>query len=275
MKKQKIIIISMAALGALLVIWTFVTNITVGLTRYTITYSSLPEQFDGFRIAQVSDFHNADFWGVEDAVVNAVKESKPDIIAVTGDLVDSTYPNVEVSLSLVRRLSDIAPCYYVTGNHEAWIGDENFKRLTGSLSEYGVTILRDSTAVLEKNGAELLIAGIDDPVFSYGIDNIPEIAGNDERFTLLLSHRPECYDVYKVSGVQLVLSGHAHGGQFRLPFLGGLYAPHQGILPEYDCGIFQDGDFALVVSRGIGNSVFPVRFNNQPEVVSVELHKAE
>lgn len=275
MKKRKVILISVAVLAAALAIWTFITNITVGLTRYTVCFSSLPEQFDGFRIAQVSDFHNADFWGAEDAVINAVKEVKPDIIAITGDLVDSTYPNVEVSLSLAGRLSEIAPCYYITGNHEAWIGDDNFKRLTEGLSECGVTILRDSTAVLQKNGAELLIAGIDDPVMSYGIDNIPQIVGNDERFTVLLSHRPEYYEVYKSSGVQLVLSGHAHGGQFRLPFLGGLYAPHQGMLPEYDCGIYQDGDFALAVSRGIGNSVFPVRFNNQPEVVAVELRRAD
>lgn len=271
--KKRVVKVSLIVIAAVLVVWVFVTNILVGFTKYTIEYDSLPEAFDGFKIAQVSDFHNADMWGVKDSVVNGIREQKPDIIAITGDMVDSTYAKVDVSLELVKELSEIAPCYYVTGNHEAWIGDADFDKLMNGLSEYGVTILRDETVTFSKNGEEIIIAGVDDPVFSYGVDRIPEIAGSDERFTLLLSHRPEYYEAYKTSGVQLVLSGHAHGGQLRLPFIGGLYAPHQGFFPEYDSGVYQDGDFALVVSRGVGNSVFPIRFNNMPEVVMIELRK--
>ncbi len=269
--KKRIIKISLLALAAIFVVWLVLTNVLVGFTKYELEYSSLPEPFDGFKIAHVSDFHNNDFWGVKDSVVNGIKEFSPDIIALTGDLVDSTDIKVDVALELVEGLSGIAPCYYVTGNHEAWIGDEELERFMDGLSEYGVAILRDETTVISKGGEELLIAGVDDPVFSNGVHKIPAIAGDDERFTILLSHRPEYYEAYKSSGVQLVLAGHAHGGQFRLPFVGGIYAPHQGFFPEYDSGVHQEGDFTLVVSRGVGNSVFPIRFNNMPEVVLAEL----
>lgn len=269
--KKRIIKISLIAVAALFVVWVVLTNILVSFTKYTIEYDSLPEAFDGFKIAQVSDLHNNDYWGVKDSVVGGIREFQPDIIALTGDLVDSTDPKVDVALELVKELSEIAPCYYVTGNHEAWIGDGEFERLLNSLSDYGVTVLRDDVTTVSKDGEELLIAGVDDPVFTHGVYRIRDIAGDDERFTVVLSHRPEYYETYKASGVQLVLSGHAHGGQFRLPFIGGIYAPHQGFFPEYDSGVHQDGDFALVVSRGVGNSVFPVRFNNTPEVVLVEL----
>lgn len=271
--KKRIIKISVIAAGVLFVVWVLLTNILVGFTEYTIEYADLPDAFNGFKIAQVSDFHNNDMWGVREAVVGGIRERAPDIIVLTGDLVDSTDTKVDISLELVKELSEIAPCYYVTGNHEGWLEDDDFGRLIDGLSEYGVTILRDETATFTKNGEEIVIAGIDDPVFSFGIDRISEIAGDDKRFTLLLSHRPEYYETYKTSGVQLVLSGHAHGGQFRLPFIGGIYAPDQGFFPEYDSGVYQDGDFALAVSRGVGNSVITVRFNNMPEVVMVELTK--
>lgn len=271
--KKRIIKTTVIVVCALLVLWIVLTNILVGFTSLMIEYTALPEAFDGFKIAQVSDFHNNDYWGVKGSVISGIREFEPDIIAITGDLVGSTNPKVDVSLAFAKELSEIAPCYYVTGNHEAWIEDDDLSRLMDGLSEYGVTILRDETVTFSENGEEIVIAGTDDPVFSRGICNIPEIAGCNERFTLLLSHRPEYYDVYKASGVQLVLPGHAHGGQFRLPFVGGIYAPHQGFFPEYDSGVYRDGEFALVVSRGVGNSVFPIRFNNMPEVVLVELSR--
>ncbi len=271
--KKRIIKISVIVACVIFAVWVLLTNILVSFTEYTLRYSSLPDGLEGFKIAQVSDFHNNDMWGVKDAIVGGIREQKPDIIALTGDLADSNDTKIDVALQLVEELCTIAPCYYVTGNHEEWMQDDEFDRLLKGLSECGVTILRDEMVTFSKNGEELVIAGIDDPLFSQGICSIPEIAGNDERFTLLLSHRPEYYSAYKSSGVQLVLSGHAHGGQFRLPFIGGVYAPHQGFFPEYDGGIYQDGDFALAVSRGVGNSVLPVRFNNAPEVVIIELTK--
>lgn len=138
---------------------------------------------------------------------------------------------------------------------------------------------------VEKNGAEILLVGVDDPVFvndGWEVDDdaallrpvLSSLTDGEDGFVLLLSHRPELFGLYAETGIELVLSGHVHGGQFRLPFVGGLYGPDQGVFPEYDAGLYTAGETNMVVSRGIGNSVFPVRFNNRPEVVLIEL-KAE
>ena len=113
--------------------------------------------------------------------------------------------------------------------------------------------------------------GIDDPDFDENSINLLGEICSDNVFTVLLSHRPELFYEYVCAGAELVLSGHAHGGQFRIPFIGGVYAPHQGILPEYDAGLYTEGDTNMYVSRGIGNSDFPIRINNRPEIVFIEL----
>ena len=102
-------------------------------------------------------------------------------------------------------------------------------------------------------------------------DTLKKLIEGEDNYTILLAHRPDFFDEYVKSGSDLVLSGHAHGGQFRLPFVGGLYAPGQGFLPEYDSGIYTEGSTSMIVSRGIGNSAFPIRFNNRPEIILVEL----
>ena len=184
----------------------------------------------------------------------------------------------------MKKAVEIAPCYYVTGNHEMRVPDA-FATLLAGLEEAGVTVLRNQSLELEKDGDTITLLGVDDPDFTYmsyslGQDSVvdstlKEITPEDEsEFTLLLSHRPELFDVYEDNNIDLVLSGHAHGGQFRLPFVGGLYAPHQGVLPEYDSGLYSDNGTNLIVSRGIGNSLFPLRLFNPPEVILVELSKA-
>lgn len=146
----------------------------------------------------------------------------------------------------------------------------------------GVTVLQNESTVFEYNGVTVQIMGLDDPAFD-GTDSWnktdAEAVGDtigilvDEKtdFKLLLSHRPELFDIYCDAGVELILSGHAHGGQFRLPFVGGLIAPNQGLFPKYDGGLFQAGNTTMVVSRGLGNSLLPIRLNNRPEVVIIEL----
>ena len=275
-KKKAVIVLS---LMIIILIWVVYTNVSVGFSEYTIYYDTLPEAFDGFKIAQVSDFHNADFGDVREDIVSGIKEYEPDIIVFTGDMIDLRRTNVDISLELVKVLSEIAPCYYVTGNHEAWVSKKSYTKLEEGLLEYGVTILRDSEVVLTREDDKISLIGVDDPdysLFRYDKEKsmdaheINSIA-TDGLFTIMLSHRPEYYENYKESDVNLVFTGHVHGGQFRLPFIGGLYGPDQGIFPMYDSGVYEDDEFAMVVSRGVGNSAFPVRFNNQPEVVLVEL----
>ena len=277
MKKRNkwIMVIGMAPF----LLWMSHTNLSVVFTRYAISFDSLPASVEGFKIAQISDFHNAMHHDVTRAIVEGVKEENPDMIAITGDLIDSRHTNVEVALNLVEGLVQIAPCYYVTGNHEARVADGVYQKLEEGLMECGVVVLRDSEVFLSEGDERLSLIGLDDPAFAESINGIAETMSTDRIdelssegfFSIMLSHRPEHYEVYKETGVNLVLSGHAHGGQFRIPFIGGLAAPNQGLFPKYDSGVYQAGEFAMVVSRGIGNSIMPIRFNNQPEVLIIEL----
>lgn len=274
-KTKKVIVF---AVLALFVIWIYQTNVTVGTTHYKIESGRLPEAFNHFKIVSVSDLHNAKFGKDNGVIIRAVKEEKPDIIAITGDLVDYSKTDIATAEALVKELVKIAPCYYVTGNHEAWLG-EKYNRLEKILLDASVTVLRDKTVKLTENNQTIQLAGLDDPDFSdrasYNQQEILENTLADMSLTddycVLLSHRPETFGAYVNKNIDLVLSGHAHGGQFRLPFIGGIIAPNQGFFPKYDAGTYTENNTTMIVSRGLGNSVIPVRFNNRPEIVSVEL----
>ena len=153
--------------------------------------------------------------------------------------------------------------------------------LKAGLEAAGVAVLENERAEIELSGETISILGVDDPSFNTDYlfgdsaavvsNTLTEISTGDDGFALLLSHRPELFDTYVACGMDLTLSGHAHGGQFRLPFVGGLVAPNQGLFPKYDSGLYTDGGTNMIVSRGIGNSILPFRFNNRPEVILIEL----
>lgn len=254
-------------------------NRTVHLTETEFYSVRLPEEFEDFTIAHVSDLHNASFGEDQERLLDKIRDASPDIIAVTGDVVDSRRTDAEPTLVFMRGAVDIAPVYYVTGNHEARINE--FPEFEDELRELGVTVLRNESAILERNGANLRLVGIDDPLFLMKNENLTaseavsrELDGQSGgEFTILLAHRPELIEDYAAFGADLVLSGHAHGGQIRLPFIGGLYAPGQGILPEYTSGMKSLGGTSVVISRGLGNSLFPFRVNNDPEVVAIKLRR--
>ena len=245
-----------------------------------ISSSRIPPAFSGFRIAQVSDLHNAEFGKDNSTLLRMLSESGPDIIVITGDLVDSTHIDIDTALSFAKEAVQIAPVYYVTGNHEARLTE--YGRLRTGLETAGVTVLEDKTVWLERDGGKIMLIGLSDPDFTVKGDMFGEVpsmagtkleslAGSEVSYTILLSHRPELFETYAGCGIGLVLSGHAHGGQFRLPLIGGLIAPNQGLFPKFDAGLYTDGSTDMVVSRGIGNSIIPFRFNNRPEIVLVEL----
>ena len=276
--KKKIPILVIAGLALACIIWTIWGNVTVGVTHYTIKNGRLPEAFQGFKIAMVSDFHNAGFANDNSRLIEMIKKEDPDIIAITGDLVDSSRTDIDTSIRFVSRLSEIAPCYYITGNHESWIGDK-LKELEEKLIAENVIILHNEHVLLERDSEKIQLAGIDDPDFidrdTFVQESIEkrqiEETGLNEGYTILLSHRPETFKAYVDEKIDLVLAGHAHGGQFRLPFVGGLIAPNQGFFPKYDAGVYRQDSTAMIVSRGIGNSIIPVRIGNRPEIVIVEL----
>lgn len=148
---------------------------------------------------------------------------------------------------------------------------------------FGVVVLEDKAIPLENDGEKITLIGLSDPDFTIRGDafgEVPAMTSTKLRnlmdakngYTILLSHRPELFETYVDCDVDLVLSGHAHGGQFRLPFIGGLIAPNQGLFPKYDAGLYTDNNTNMIVSRGLGNSIIPLRFNNRPEIVLVELN---
>lgn len=278
MDKKKVLYISVAAIFLLLLIWTLWSNKALEVNTYCIDSEDIPAAFRGFRIALVSDLHNDEMGKDNEKLLTALEEIRPNMIAITGDLIDSRDTDVEIALDFVREAVKIAPCYYVSGNHEARVLE--YGRLKDGLEELDVTLLEDAEIKLEREGEIISIIGVDDPSFEtdylFGdsgevMDRKLQDLAQGEDFTVLLSHRPELLDVYAAYSIDLVLSGHAHGGQFRLPFVGGLFAPNQGLFPKYDAGLYKEGSTHMIVSRGIGNSLIPLRFNNRPEVIVVEL----
>lgn len=278
MNKKKCLITALLLVLAALVLWTVWGNVTVGVTHYSIPSKRLPAAFDGLKIAVISDLHNARFGSGNSRIIQLVEAESPDIIAITGDLVDSARTDLETAIALVHELMQIAPCYYVPGNHEARLGSL-YDDLEEKLLAEEVRILHDQVLPLEKDGQQIQLAGLDDPLFSEGSTAVhPAVLETklnqmnlSDAYCILLSHRPETFDVYAAAGIDLVLSGHAHGGQFRLPFIGGIAAPNQGLFPKYDAGRVSRDHTTMIVSRGLGNSIVPVRFNNRPEIVVIDL----
>lgn len=260
------------------ILHTLWSNLGIAVSRYVIASARLPEAFQGFKIAQISDLHNASFGEDNKRLIARIRQETPDIIAITGDLIDSHHPDPDVALRFLKQAARIAPCYLVTGNHEAWLGSA-FLPLEAQIRDLGVTLLRDEAIRIEKDGASIRMIGLDDPDFSLRgpanqrdqLKSALSALTDGDSFDLLLSHRPEYADVYADEGIALTLSGHSHGGQIRIPLIGGLIAPGQGFFPKYDAGRFLVGNTTLIVSRGIGNSVIPLRINNPPEVVIVTL----
>lgn len=274
-KKKAILITACIFLVIVLAvsIWVAFDNSRVETSKYTIGSEDLPSSFDKFRIAQVSDLHNAEFGYQNEKLLSALHQSDPDIIALTGDIIDCKKTNVDIALNFVNEALKIAPCYYVTGNHESNLADEKYLEFENALIELGVIVLRNKAISIEIGGKTINLIGIDDPAFTGKVPNaefINELCQEDG-FNILLSHRPEYFEEYAMSDADLVLSGHAHGGQFRLPLIGGLIAPGQGLFPKHDAGVYTSSGTSMVVSRGIGNSIIPIRFNNTPELVLIVL----
>ena len=279
-KKQKYIKLAIA-LSILIVIILFCNfqNKHLETTHYTYAAEQLGADLEGYRIVQISDLHNAKFGKNNRKLVDRIRECEPDMIVLTGDLVDSNHTNIDRAVQFVDEIVKICPVYYVTGNHEYWLEKSEYDELMDGLIGAGVVILDDQVVEISRGDAKFRLVGLDDKSLADGtlgtlLNNTHNVVheDSDEReFTVVLAHEPQYLARYASSGVDLVLSGHAHGGQFRLPFVGGIVAPDQGFLPKYTAGEYYMNGTEMIVSRGLGNSVIPVRLFNFPEIVCVEL----
>lgn len=279
LKRRKLYLLFLFGPIALIYFFYFQNN-AIETTEYNVRFEDLPNSFDGYKIVQLSDLHSKLFGNDQDQLVKRVGEVAPDLIVFTGDLVDSDKYNEDNSLLLMKQLVDIAPVYFVTGNHEWWSG--KFDLLEGKLEDTGVQVMRNTGVKINNGKDSIQIIGIDDPakidrnyseeeitkeVLKSTLKDIKEA----EEFTILLAHRPELFSLYSQFDFDLVFSGHAHGGQFRIPIIGGLVAPNQGLFPEYSSGEYFLENTTMIVSRGLGNSIIPIRLFNRPEIVVLTL----
>lgn len=273
--RRRIVIYAGVVCVLFLSLWLLYDNVSLQTTVYEIEIADEYANLDDFTIVQISDLHNARFGREQSRLLAAVEQQEPDLIAVTGDLVDSSRTDIDAAMEFIEQAVEIAPVYYVTGNHEGWI-ETAYGELEERLTDAGVHVMDNCMYSGQFEGLALNIAGVHDPDMPgnnvvLAKQTIKALMEDTKGYTILLSHRPELFDTYVESGADLVLTGHAHGGQVRIPFIGGVVAPDQGFFPAYTEGAFTKENTTMIVSRGLGNSVIPIRINNRPEIVVVKL----
>lgn len=275
-KRRNSIFLSIVV-NALLIIFLVYFSTVIGITRYNISDDRIPDAFNGYKILQISDFHTASFYGGTESLIKSVRKEKPDVIVLTGDLIDENKVNMIPVKKLVSQLVPIAPVYFVSGNHDVWYGD--FSGLKNTIKKLGGNLLDNRKVILQRGSSYINLFGIGDPetwddksAEAYLREKIKALK-TDNGYNILLFHRANMFDIIKGRGIQLVFSGHMHGGQLQLPFIGGLVSPHNHHrwFPKYTDGKWTSEGTTLIVSRGLGNNAPVPRLFNPPEVVVVTL----
>ena len=282
----------------ILVFVTVIQNTSIMITEYEVRTEKITSDSE-WNIVQLSDIHFISSPKQAERLLQLVQQADPDIIVITGDLIDTpkytkqkekenANPIGEETILFCKRLAQTAPTYFVYGNHEMSLLDNPEKNAFKlSLQDVGIKIINNQSEVLEIEGNRINLLGVQDPSTLYKdtvyahkelsnqgkvlviLDDLYQET-DTSLFTLVLCHRPEYFEMYTEYDMDLLLAGHAHGGQFRLPFIReGLVAPGQGLFPKYTSGEYKSGEFTMIVSRGIGNSIVPVRIFNTPEVVKI------
>lgn len=268
--------------------------VALGILLFTATYNALTVQTydvpsdklsanESLRIVLLSDLHSASYGYKQSILIDQVRAQKPDLIALPGDLLDR-YRSPEPAFELVEGLAGIAPMYFVTGNHEIDDSADYIRHDAKNVfRSHGVTVLENEWEPITVNGINLVIGGLEDPLRTYteniygswetDVATAMQDVDPDETFNLLLSHRAEEVDTYADLPFDLVLSGHAHGGQVRIPYvLNGLFAPDQGFFPKYAGGLYEHESFTHVIGRGFNYSFNVPRIFNPPEIVVIDVH---
>jgi predicted MPP superfamily phosphohydrolase len=256
------------------------------ITNYKINDPRWPAALNSWRLVQLSDIHNQATEGPgNNQIISSVQKLQPDIITITGDLFDGDRTNIPNNLQLVKELTSIAPVYMVLGNHE--FANDDYIKLIQLVEEAGAQVMRNELVTINDPGAPITIIGLDDPAawgwpLSYKAQEqltaktlnkimaLPEFNSTSPR--LILAHRPELWPQYLLADPLVILSGHTHGGQIRLPLIGAIYVPNQPLLAQYDEGIFTKANSYLIISRGLGNSFINCRFDNYPQIVTIDFY---
>lgn len=256
-----------------LLLWDSKYRLTV--TEYSLEAQHLPAAFDGFTIVQLSDLHGAEFGTDNNRLIKQVSRLKPDLIALTGDYIESA-EQLPVTEHLIRKLTDIAPVYFTSGNHD-WASG-SIRALKETVTDSGGIYLSNEMVEPEREGHSIILVGVEDPNSRADMIRpdalLQQVAAeHPDKFTILLAHRNDFVSKYPDLPCDVIFTGHGHGGVIRLPFAGGLIGTDRSFFPAYDAGLFQSGRYTMVVSRGLGDAPLIPRFLNNPEIVSVTLHR--
>lgn len=289
--RKRMILLATAVVLLILAIFAFDTRLMV--RKYSIEAEEIETPI---RIALVTDLHSCYYGENQSELIDAIDAENPDVILLGGDIFDDVKEGTNTELFLAG-IADKYPCYYVTGNHECWGGTYRFGNQMAILEKYRIPVLSGETVTLTVNGETINLCGVDDPHI-YMVEPVDETKSKEyldeygnkmqdysnrlstvnasvqnDNYTILLSHRPEFFELYTEYGFDLVLCGHAHGGQWRiLGILNGLYAPHQGIFPKYAGGRYDSEDMTMIVSRGLARETTKVpRIFNRPELVVIDV----
>ncbi len=295
MKKKKRGWAYALTLVVFLVLFLYWDNNSLEITRYSLTYSHLPEGFDGYRIVQISDMHGKTFGEKNSTLAERIKALKPDVLLATGDMMSSTVNDGGAFLDFLDAFGQYCPVYMCLGNHEQiarWLVDYNssvnYKNFIHEVQQKGVILLDNQKVLLEKNGDQIALEGLTLELYHYSRRDVnPEdesmylkkayidqtLGAPKEAFTLLMAHNPAYFKEYTAWGADLTLSGHVHGGIIQVPFKGGLLSPEHVFFPEYDAGLFENDEGRMIVNRGLGYSKINFRLFNRPEISFIELHK--
>ena len=251
-------------------------NNKLDISEHTYASEKISYSFDGFRIVHISDLHNKTFAQDNAAVMQEIRGMQPDIIVLTGDMIDaSNHTDIPAAELFMHQISEIAPVYYVLGNHENMLDKSDLNPFLDKIKEDGIVLLNNERVqVSSKTGQTFSLIGMDDNSLQANLLGTLAAEAPDD-LKILLAHEPQYLDEYYAeAGIDLVFSGHAHGGQFRIPFAHqGIWAPDQGFFPDMTegCVTSKNGGTTMYISRGLGNSSFPLRAFNHPEITCVTL----
>jgi len=238
----------------------------VKVKQYKVQVDGLPADFAGFTVLQISDLHSKEFGKDQEKLAALIEKLQYDAVAITGDLVNKHSPKNEPVARLLEHLTD-KPVYFVPGNHDWWTGFQTEK----ILREHRVHILVNKAEKIARGDQHVWVVGVDDPYIHRDRLNVALYPVKDSAPVILLAHAPNIFPEAVEKRVDLVLTGHTHGGQVRLPFVGAITVPGQGLFPEWDYGVFRSGSTTMIISGGLGESGIPLRFSNNPEIVLVTL----
>lgn len=261
----------------------------IEIAKYTINNKKIPKDFNNYVIVQISDLHSKSFGKNNSTLISEIEKINPDVIFITGDLIDGENKNYNVAKDLLKNLSEKYKVYYITGNHEQKALIKRYKDLYvkyfEELKEINATHLDNEFIQLRKNDSYINVYGATIPFSCYKYlfdknksidleenflqDNLPEINRNE--YNILLSHTPFYFDEYEKWGADLILAGHVHGGIIRIPFVGGLLSPNRQFFPKYDLGKYNKNNSTMIVTKGLGGSKVLVRINCKPEIVKIIL----